>query len=450
MFRRLLLSYLIVVGLTVALLGGTVRWVTARTFTRYLTDQASVHSRMLPAMLATHYARYDGWQGAQAIIDQAVPLIGAPVDLADATGRIVAATEPGRVGGKLVEEGAALKLPVLGPDGRSLGTVYVGRTLDQQRADAAFLAAVSRGLVLAGLTVALLAAVAGWLLARSISRPLAEMHRAAARVAGGDYAVRVSDRGPEEIGALGRAFNRMAEGMAGVEAMRRRLVADVSHELRTPLTVLRGYLEGLRSGRIADRQSAEQAFSAMEAETGNLLRLVDDLRNLAALDAGAGALDLALVQPGWLVQRALQRVAPLAEAKAVQLAAELPDTLPLVVGDEERLGQVLFNLLDNAIRHTPADGSVTVAASSDGPILTLTVRDTGAGIAPEHLPYVFERFFRADAARSRGDSPGTGIGLAIVRATVEAHGGTVRVKSTPGQGSAFSVHLPVRGPDGGL
>ena len=111
---------------------------------------------------------------------------------------------------------------------------------------------------------------------------------------------------------------------------------------------------------------------------------------------------------------------------------------------------MLFNLLDNAIRHTPADGSVTVAASSDGPILTLTVRDTGAGIAPEHLPYVFERFFRADAARSRGDSPGTGIGLAIVRATVEAHGGTVRVKSTPGQGSAFSVHLPVRGPDGGL
>ena len=450
MARRLLASYLAVIAVTVILLALIIQLATSQTFSRYLSDQAATHSEMLPVMLAGYYSAHGTWDGVQPDIDHASLLIGAQVALADAQGRIVAASERALVG-RQPGSGQALGLstPVRGSGGTIIGTAYVGRSLEQQRADQSFLAGVTRALIVSGVAAALLASALGLWLARSISRPLADMGRAAARIAQGDYAVRVPLRGSDEVSALARAFNHMAEGMGSVEKLRRELVANVSHDLRTPLTVIRGYLEGLRSGQIADRGSAEVAFEAMDTEVAQLLHLVEDLRQVAAADAGSLPLERQSVSVAELAQTAMARVTPLAAAKGVSLVEEVPRQLPPVDVDPVRMGQALFNLLENAIRHTPTGGVVHVQAGEDygtdhrSPGIYLAVRDNGEGISPEHLPHLFERFYRVDRARSRADG-GSGIGLAIVRAIVEAHGGQIRAESdgVPGHGSTFIVRLP--------
>ncbi len=452
MARRLLGSYLAVIAVTVILLALIVQFATAQTFSRYLSDQSTTHSEMLPVMLAGYYTAHGAWDGVQEDIDHASLLIGAQVALADAQGRVVAASERTLVG--LQDAGGhalGLPMPVEGSGGAIIGTAYVGRSLEQQRADQSFLTSVTRALIGAGVAAALLASALGLLLARSISRPLAEMGQAAERIAQGDYAVRVPSRASDEVSALAAAFNHMAEGMGSVEKLRRELVANVSHDLRTPLTVIRGYLEGLRSGQIADRRSAEVAFEAMDTEVAQLLYLVEDLRQVAAADAGTLPLKRHPVPVAELARTSMARVARLAAAKGVTLVDEVPLGLPLLDVDSARMGQALFNLLENAIRHTPSGGRVRVRAGQtagadrqQAPIY-LTMQDNGEGIAPEHLPHLFERFYSVDRARSRADG-GSGLGLAIVRAIVEAHGGLVYADSdgVPGHGSTFTVQLPVK------
>jgi len=453
MARRLLLSYLAVILLTVALLAVILRLTTAQTFSRYLSDQASTHTQMLPTMLASYHAEHGSWEGVQANIDQASFLIGGQVVLADVQGRIVAASQPALIGQPVTTATAGdlgTEIPVLASGGAIAGTVYVGRSSAQKRADTAFLTSVTLALGAAGLLVALLAAGLGVLLARSISRPLAEMGQAAARIAQGDYQVRVPP-GRDEVGALAEAFNRMAEGMGGVERVRRELVANVSHDLRTPLTVIRGYLEGLRSGRIADRRSAEMAFEAMYGEVARLLVLVEDLRQVASLDAAVPGLEREPVTADALATTALGRIEPLAVAKSVKLINEVPRDLAPVLADPGRLGQALYNLLENAVRHTPAGGQITISAGQtaahNGGVgqLWLAVRDNGDGISAEHLPHIFERFYRADPARSSQRERGSGLGLTIAKGIVDVHGGRLTAESegVPGRGSIFTIYLPL-------
>ena len=443
--RRLLLGYLIVIGVTVALLALIVQFATSQTFSRYLSDQAAAHSEMLPVMLAGYHTAHGTWDGVQPNIDQASILIGAQITLADAQGRIVAASRRELIG-QTASSDLGSMIPVVGRGGAPVGAIYVGRSVAQQRADAAFLSDVTRALLIAGLAVALLAAGLGVFLARSISQPLAEIGRAADRMTAGDYAVRVPLRGQGEIVTLARAFNQMAEGMGSVERLRRDLVANVSHDLRTPLTVIRGYLEGLRSGQIADRRSAEMAFEAMHAEVTRLLRLVDDLQQVAALDAGGPPLERRLVAVSDLTSAAVGRIEPVATVKGVAIVNGTAADLPQVSVDAGRMGQVLFNLLDNAVRHTPSGGTIKVLAgytpgsTEDQGHIWLAVQDNGDGIPAEHLPHIFERFYRADRARGEG---GAGLGLAIARAIVEAHGGQIGAESdgVPGHGSTFTIRL---------
>ncbi|MEA3336783.1 MAG: ATP-binding protein [Chloroflexota bacterium] len=337
-----------------------------------------------------------------------------------------------------------MTIPVLDGSDTTIGTVFVQHNVSHQRADETFLADVTRALIVAGVFVALLAAGLSVLLTRSINRPLAEMEQAAIQFAQGDYTARVSPRGQDEVATLGRTFNQMAESVGSVEQLRRELVANVSHDLRTPLTVIRGYLEGLRFGQIADRRSAEMAFDAMHVEVARLLRLVGDLRQAAALDRGVLPLDRRAVAPLDLVAETVERAMPLAAAQEVQLRYEVPADLPLLNIDVERMGQALFNLLENAVRHTPANGEILLTAQCQDEQLRLIIRDTGAGISAEDLPHIFERFYRADRARNPAEGR-AGLGLSIVEAIVEAHGGTVNVESEgmPGKGSVFTVNLPL-------
>ncbi len=444
MARRLLLSYLLIIGVTVALLVFIVHQRTAQTFSRYLSDQSLIHSRMLPLMLASYYVENKTWDGVQENIDEASLMIGSSVSLIDTRGTIVAATRRETVG-RAFADAPGEQIPINSGDGLLLGTIHVAPNLEQQRADQTFLDDITSALLATSVLVALVALALGALLARSINHPLSAMARAADRMAQGDYSARVTPSGGPEVRALAQTFNQMAESVAGLEQLRRELVANVSHDLRTPLTVIRGYLEGLRSGQIADRRSAEHAFEAMHEETARLLHMVDDLRRMSRNDAGMQALQWAQVDLAALVAATVRRLAPIAEAKGIQIAQELPPDLPPLRADPEQLGQALFNLFENSVHYTPEGGAVTIAAAVEGARVRLTVRDTGVGITAKHLPHIFERFYRADQSRGRTGASGLGLGLSIVRAVVAAHGGEVAVHSAgiPGQGSTFVILLPL-------
>ncbi|HXG42406.1 MAG TPA: ATP-binding protein, partial [Dehalococcoidia bacterium] len=227
-----------------------------------------------------------------------------------------------------------------------------------------------------------------------------------------------------------------------VDQVRRDFVANVSHELRTPLAALKSALEALRTGAKDDPQACELFLARAEEETERMARLVEELLELSRLEAGVDAFVPSPVDLMTVLARAVERMAPRAREAGLVLELDLPSQLPTVQGDAERLERAVLNLLDNAIKFTPAGGSVTVAAGeTDGGVL-VTVRDTGVGIEPGDLPRVFERFYKADRSRRR---PGAGLGLAIVKHIVEAHGGRVWAESAAGQGATFTIFLPLGG-----
>ncbi|MDK2854836.1 MAG: two-component system, OmpR family, sensor histidine kinase ResE [Bacillota bacterium] len=229
-----------------------------------------------------------------------------------------------------------------------------------------------------------------------------------------------------------------------LEEMRREFVANVSHELRTPLTYLQGYTEAILDGLAADPAEEKKYLKIILDETLRLRRLVSDLLDLSRIEARQLALEKGEVNLAELCREVAEKVRPLAEEKGIRLELNVPAALPAAWGNTDRLQQVLINLLDNALRHTRAGGKVEVTAEVQGEELAVSVRDTGPGIPPEDLPYIFERFYKVEKARTR-TTAGTGIGLAIVKGLVEAHGGRVWVESTPGRGSVFTFTLPTAG-----
>jgi signal transduction histidine kinase len=277
------------------------------------------------------------------------------------------------------------------------------------------------------------------------------MARAAGTMARGEYGTRVSTDSRDEVGHLAAAFNRMASELEQVERLRRDLVANVSHELKTPISALRAHLENLLDG--VERPDPE-TLQIMLQQSERLSRLVEQLLDLSRLESGDVPMDPQPMALAPLVAQVMSEVEVAAAGRSADVRNLVPRDLEQVMADPERIHQVLYNLLDNAVRFTPPDGSVQVTAAVAGDRCEVTVADTGPGIPAEHLPFVFERFYRADAARARGSagSGGTGIGLAIVRSVVQAHGGTVRAESEPGRGSAFTFDLPLAGvpADGGV
>jgi signal transduction histidine kinase len=295
--------------------------------------------------------------------------------------------------------------------------------------------------VAAGGIAAVIALALARILARGLTQPLRDMADAARRLARGDFGQRVDVRTRDETGQLAEAFNRMAGEMEGLERLRRDLVANVSHELKTPISALRAHLENLLDGV---EQPDPQLLEVMLRQSERLTRLVDQLLDLSRLESGAASLDLEPVRLAPLVERVIAEV-EVGRPRPLRVRNEVPVGLPAVRADRERIHQVLFNLLDNAFRFTPAGGSVTVRAVLRNGSCEVSVMDTGPGIPKEHLQFVFERFYRVDASRSRDDG-GTGIGLAIARSVVGAHGGRIWAESEPGQGSAFHFVLPVAEP----
>lgn len=303
-----------------------------------------------------------------------------------------------------------------------------------------FRAAVTEALAVATAAAMVSAIAVSVFVSKRVVTPIRQMMRASRHIAAGHYHERVNVVSEDELGQLARSFNQMAHSLEQTETMRRDLIANVTHELRTPLTSIKGYMEGLIDGVLSPEPGT---YQQVYREADRLQRLVNDLQELSRVEAGAYELNRSPLQITKLIEQTAARLRPQFEEKGVNLELEIPTTGPTVLADEDRIGQVLLNLTGNALQYTPSGGTVTISVENQTSELLVTISDTGIGIATEHLPHLFTRFYRVDKSRSRAGG-GSGIGLTIVKHLVEAHGGRVWAESKgTGQGSLFGFSLPV-------
>jgi signal transduction histidine kinase len=380
----------------------------------------------------------DGRRGAMGRTDEVAPGDRSRIVVTDADGVVVVDSSRALLGTRLAAAGG---VPVT-RGGRTVGTVYVGSMLGPglAAADAAFLASVSKAIMLAAGIAALVALAIGLLVVRRLTSPVAELTRAAERAGAGDLGVRVAVRGRDEIARLAETFNRMAGALSDQEEGRRRMIADSAHELRTPVSLIQGTVEAMLDGVYpSDRPTLE----GLHEETLRLARLIEDLNELSLIESGTLSLDLDDADLAEIARAETARFAARASEKGVSVAVEAGAGLPSAAVDRRRFGQVMANLLGNALRHAPAGGAIMVRIDApEGNRVRLAVEDSGPGIPETERERVFERYYRVDGARSTA-AGGRGLGLAIAAGIVKAHGGTMRADTSAELGGArIVVELP--------
>jgi len=323
-------------------------------------------------------------------------------------------------------------------DGQRIGTVAYDAPPELRSLERIFLRRTGLAISYAAIAAFALALAVGVLATRFFTRPIRDLTGAIRKMRSGDLEQTVVVRSNDEFGEMARAFNAMSAEVARSQRLREQMTADIAHDLRTPLSVLTGYLESIREGVL---DASPEAVDTMYAEATQLQRLVEDLRTLSMADAGQLPLQRLRVGAHDLLQAVRQSFAPMAEQAGVRLELEVEDPPPQLDIDPTRLRQVLGNLVGNAMNHSRAGGRVRLGARRLEGQVELTVVDDGEGIAPEALPHVFERFYRADASRSEAGG-GSGLGLPIARSLVAAHGGTIEASSRPGEGTRITILLP--------
>ncbi len=345
------------------------------------------------------------------------------------------------------EPTVAVAVPVSRPSGDVLGVLLMVKPVTMVQAATR---RVLRPLLWVALATGLIIFLASVVVARSVTGPLRRAEAAAARVAAGDYGQRIPVEGPQEVQDLAVQFNEMAARVEAAvaelrkqEGLRREFVAAVSHELRTPITSIRGFVAALADDVSGSPEARQRHLAIIQEESQRLSRLIDDLFEFAKLEAGQLSLHPEPFDLADLVRACAASTRPAAEQAGVSVLTVGEAEPVRVTGDRDRVAQVLLNLIYNALRFTPDGGRVEVGLRSTGPQVEVTVRDNGAGIAPEDLPQIFDRFYKGKQ-QGRRILGGTGLGLAIARSLVEAHGGRINVESGLGKGSAFTFTLPVQ------
>jgi two-component system sensor histidine kinase BaeS len=440
---RLAVAFATVAVAGVALTALLVNLAFGARFSSYLAQQQRAGQERLVAALQESYQRVGGWDAADLDrIDLVGLLGGGEVVLSDSAGRVVwrdSSRSHGAAMGAMHQQmmsvalGSEQRLPVRA-DGRTIGTAVVRLpVVGGLPADREFRAAVNRLLLLGGLAAGLIALGLGLLLARRATAPARALTRAASALAAGDRSQRVPAAATDEFGQMARAFNLLADGLQSEDRLRRQFAASVAHELRTPLAVLRSQVEAVQDGII---QADPGTLTSLHEEILRTTRLVDDLETLASAEAAGFALQRQPVALRPLLEDAVREVTGLFGDQQVRVEARLTDVV--VAGDPVRLRQVAANLLSNALKFTPPGGWVSVELAAEEGQAVLRVADSGPGIPPEELPRVFDRFFRGSGVRAGG----SGIGLAVVRELVAAHGGAIEAQSPPGAGAVFTVRLP--------
>jgi two-component system OmpR family sensor kinase len=401
-------------------------------------------------------------QGLQRVAD----ILSARVMMIEEGGRVVADTGDEWVGHNLLAEANLnqqtpdLVRGVFRPAGTLQRWLFVGRALPVQGASPARWVVLSqqaprlavfqlfgenllRPLAQAGTLALVLSVLLAWLISRSVARPIQGTAAAARAMAAGDYDQQLPLSGPAEVQELAASFNRMARQVKSGQQAQRDFVANVSHDLKTPLTSIQGFSQAILDGTATDPEEARRAAGIIHDEAGRMRRMVDDLLLLARMDAGELQMDRQAVDLAQLLASCVARLEPRAQGGDIALSLSTPPSeLPSITGDGDRLVQLFTNLLDNALKHTPAGGRVTVTASASEDQVLVSVADTGPGIPADQLARIFERFYQVDKSRARTQAPGVGLGLAICKELAAAHGGRITAESVVGVGTKFSVTLP--------
>nr|BAL58466.1 sensor histidine kinase [Candidatus Acetothermum autotrophicum] len=445
-------------ALLVGLGGGITYWLAEHavreSFQAFSLQSGIIQAYQLQQAFADYYEHVGSWRGVEHFFNSEGPPPGlgmryrmglamfayqANLILANEDGIVLLAPDPQLLGQKLLEETLIAGVPV-NVAGRRVGTLLAG-SLENifSPLEQTFLDSLHTSILTAGVIATLAAIGLGALLLRQLTVPLRRLVQATEQISIGNAGPRLPVPSHDELGQLSAAFNRMAERLEQSERLRRQMIADIAHELRTPLTVIQGNLQAILDGVY---EPTPEVIASIHEESSLLARLVSDLRELSLAEAGELHLEKQLTDIREVIRQTVTVLEPSLESKRITLRVELPQEPVVVKIDPQRIKQVLFNLLNNAERYTPEGGQIGLSVARSENEIRVSVSDTGPGIAPEDLPYVFERFWRADRSRSRATG-GSGLGLAIAKHFIEAHGGTIWAESAPGHGATFTFSLPL-------
>jgi len=451
---KIALSLLLVVAVSVGLTAYLTHHRTTREFSDFISESRASYLERTEQTLEDFYTESGSWSGVQIMLERLPTFVNDRLILADSSGTIIGDTNAEWLGETVQSVGLSKPTNIV-VSGQEAGKLYLlssgmlivqfipsSGTLPAQPPPSSperdFLSRVSRSLLIAGVVGAMVAIFLGLLLTRQFTKPIRALKKGAARIASGDLSYRAEVKSGDEFGDLARSFNSMAASLDSSEQSRRRLFADIAHELRTPLSVIEGTVDAMLDGVY---EPNPDNLNSIREETEVLTRLVAELRDLTLAESGQLRLVVEPTNLAELVQRRVSQAGVIARGKNIALKTEIAENLPQIEVDGRRIEQVVANLLDNALNHTLSGGMVTISVSPDKDGILTSVMDTGEGIPAEHLPYIFERFYRVDDARSR-KTGGAGLGLAIAKQMVELHGGRIWVESEVGKGSKFSFTLP--------
>ena len=445
---RLLIAFALVIAVTI----GTVYLFVSRSMgaeiERYEEIRERFHIVETQAMLSAHYMTRGSWEGVQYVVGNRSVVSGTRIILTHFDRVVIADSKKELVVGETYQPEPpdspfGSPFPVFSEDWEEVMVrLYIGpepSAGEEATSPQTLREAINRFLLWGGLLAAAIALVLTFVLSHRMSSPIGALAATARRLGQGDLSQRVQLRDRGEVRELAQAFNSMAVDLERLEQLRRNLVADVAHELRTPLSNIQGYVEAIRDGVMKPDGAT---LDSLNEEAALLSRLVDELQELSLAEAGELKLVYLEEDVTELIRRAAVSWQPQVVAKGMSLSVDLPDKLPSVNIDWQRINQVLHNLLENAVAHTGKGGIITVAAAERGDWVEISVSDTGEGIPAQDLPNIFERFYRVDRSRARATG-GSGLGLTIAKRLVEAHGGKIEAQSKLGRGSRFSFTIPV-------
>ncbi|GAB4457869.1 MAG: ATP-binding protein [Anaerolineales bacterium] len=451
---KLILAFLSIGVISVAIIFLTARWNTRQEFIRFLTDQ---NQSAIVTSLTVYYQQNGSWEGVDLIFVQGYnrqfPGMGQggprmemtlPYLLADKDGYVIVPNGRFKTGQKLSREQMEAGTPIT-EDGKIIGIlVPVGGAFQGTPRELEFIERTNRTLFYGALIGAVIALFLGIFLSQTITRPIRELTRATHAISEGDLSQQVTVRTNDELGELARAFNKMSAELSRSVNARKQMTADIAHELRTPLSLILGHAEAVHDGVLPP---TKENFEIIREEAARLEHLVEDLRTLSLADAGELSIQPQPIEPDRLLREVASLYQYQAQKKNVSLHLDITPPLPTLEVDPGRMTQVLRNILDNALRHTPEGGRITLSAKQSADRVELAVQDSGPGLPKEETERIFERFYRADASRRRDDG-GSGLGLAIAKSIVQAHGGQVWAESEPGKGLKIVIALPQQFPAG--
>lgn len=470
---KLALAFVLVALITGAVLALVFNRFNNKQFTDFVIENQRAE---LLNLLSDHYSEKGSWQGAEAFFsamprglaqnrqqgqgrrmrdqenqpgrntqetsamqDNTPTIKGRLFGLADTDGTVLIALPGGTPTGMALNADVIKTSDPIIVDNKTVGYLLtVDHFPGYSQAETQFIQKSNRALWLALLGATLIAAIIGFFIARGITRPLEVLTHASQRIANRELDIQVPKLSRDEIGILAETFNHMSARLTESDQLRRQMTADIAHDLRTPLTVIGGYVESMRDG---DLPVTPKRLGLIADETNRLSKMVDDLRLLSIADAGELNLQKQITEPNELLSHCAKLFEIQAARKNITILLEPSDSPSKVWVDEDRMLQVLSNLLSNAIDYSPEGSQIVLSAKDLGPSVLLEVKDSGPGISSDELPYVFERFHRVDRARQL-NTQHSGLGLAIAKAIVTAHGGDIKALSSQGQGTTLQMSLP--------